>query len=819
MTGRAAILELIADLVLPAAVLDPAGIVVYVSRPMEDLLPEGAAAGALLPDIWGIPTSAAGVHEVEIPGDGVGTRWVEFDLVPLPFRNGRNGMIVTGRDVTRRHVAEEALKASKTATDDAGSVQSAFLATMSHELRTPMNGVLATLELVQRTPGLPDQARHQITVARDSGTHLLRILDEILDFSKIEAGRMEIDALPFSAAQVVEGVVELLAPGAVRKGLAFPPPAIGAGIPGRLRGDPTRLRQIVLNLVSNAIKFTHRGSVSVRCELAGERRQDGRIALRIAVTDTGIGLSKEALSRLFQPFHQADSSTTRRFGGTGLGLAISRELANLMGGSIEVVSEPGKGSTFAAIIPFDVLSRQEWSRISDSEDALPLPDLSGRSVHVVSADKTACDALEALFADTRANLRFHERADLAETAIHNAIADGQPPRLVITDLQLPDRSGLDLRGRLGKWRVMAQVPWVMLGPDDPSLRTQAYEVGMKAYLPRPFLRSTAAAVLNEVLGGGQEGEEVQPTTREEAKRRGRLLLLVEDNEVNRTVVGQQLLRLGWWADPAVDGIEALELLESGRADYRAVVSDIHMPRLDGEGLVRAIREQERASGADTLPVIALTAHAVVGEGDRYLSLGFTAYLSKPVTLQALGKAIAAAVRPAPMRSPALPAAGASSSPAAPVEPPPPVPSPAVSLEAPVAAGEQGSPIDWEMVESIYGEISPQVLEQLRRAPANVDQCVTDLRAAASEDRREDAHRHAHSAKGVARYLGADRLSAGFAAVDEAVKRGDDWPQVLRLLEPALVQLALVREAVDQAAAGGGPSAPPAAGRGASRRAA
>lgn len=819
MTGRAAILELIADLVLPAAVIDPAGIVVYVSRPMEDLLPEGSAEGATLTEIWGIPISRAGLHEVAVPGDGAGTRWVEFDLIPLPFRNGQRGLIVTGRDVTRRRIAEEALSAASRPAEDAGTAQSAFLATMSHELRTPMNGVLATLELVQRTPGLPDQARHQLTVARDSGTHLLRILDEILDFSKLEAGRMEIDSLPFSPAQVVEGVVELLAPGAVQKGLAFPPPAIGLGVPGRLRGDPTRLRQIVLNLVSNAIKFTHRGSVSVRCDLAGENSQDARVSLRIAVTDTGIGLSSEALSRLFQPFSQADSSTTRRFGGTGLGLVISRELANLMGGTIEVVSEPGKGSTFAAVIPFDALSRQEWSRISDSEDALPLPDLSGQSVHVVSADRTACDALESLFAETRANLRIHERADLAETAIHNAIADGQPPRLVITDLQLPDRSGLDLRGRLRKWRVMAQVPWVLLGPDDPSLRTQAYEVGMKAYLPRPFLRSSATAVLNEVLGGGQETEEVQPTTREEAKRRGRLLLLVEDNEVNRTVVGQQLLRLGWWADPAVDGIEALELLEKGRADYRAVVSDIHMPRLDGEGLVGAIREQERASGADALPVIALTAHAVVGEGDRYLSLGFTAYLSKPVTLQALGKAVTEAVGRGPVRSPGLPAAGASSPPATSVEPPPPAPSPIAVLETPVSAGDQGSPINWEMVESIYGEISAQVLEQLRRAPANVDQCVTDLRAAASEDRREDAHRHAHSAKGVARYLGADRLSAGFAAVDEAVKRGDDWPQILRLLEPALVQLTLVREAVERAAANGGPGAPPAAGRGASRRAA
>jgi two-component system, sensor histidine kinase and response regulator len=807
MSARAAILELLADMVLPVVVLDPGGTILYISAPMVEFLPPTAVPGSQLKDLWGLaPLPGEEPVEVEMGGEFASPWWAEFERRALPFRGEHDGSVITARDITRRREAELALLVVKEAADSASTAKSAFLATMSHELRTPLNGILATLEMALRDGQLAVQPRHQLTVARESGIHLLRILDEILDFSKIEAGRMEIDLMPFAPMQVVEGVVELLAPRAQEKGLNFPPPFLGPGSPNRLKGDPNRLRQILLNLVANAIKFTSRGSVSVRCDVVDADSGVGPgavVRLRFSVVDTGIGLTPSQVGHLFEPFRQADSSTTRRFGGTGLGLAISRQFARLMGGDIEVSSQAGKGSIFSLTVPFETLSPTEIARLDDVDDFVPLPDLSGKWIHVVTADATTKDALWSLFGETRAHLRAHDRADLAESALQNAMGDGQMPVLILTDLQLPDRTGFELRTRLKSWRMMADIPWVMLGPDDAALRSQAYEAGMRAYLPKPFLRATAASVVNEVLGVGRSTVDVAPTSRADARRRGRLLLLVEDNEINRMVIGQQLERLGWWCDKAADGVEALEKLALERAAYRAVISDIHMPRLDGEGLIQRIREMESREALTALPVIALTAHAVMGEQDRYMALGFTAFLSKPVALTALGRAVASV-------------AGDDRAWEAPADVSDPESDPEISvadevklsgLRTPPDNGVQDAadpPIDWILVKEIYGELSPPVLEQVAKAPANMDQCVVDFRMAAAENHREEAHRHAHSAKGVARYIGAVGLSERFAAVDEAVKSGVGWDKVTLLLEIALAELAVARRAVDQAVRAGVP---------------
>lgn len=799
MSARAAILELLADMVLPVVVLDPGGTILYISAPMIEFLPPTAVTGSQLKDLWGLtPLPGDEPVEVEIGREFASPWWAEFERRALPFHGGPDGSVITARDITRRREAEMALLVVKEAADSASTAKSAFLATMSHELRTPLNGILATLEMALRDGLLAVQPRHQLTVARESGIHLLRILDEILDFSKIEAGRMEIDLMPFAPIQVVEGVVELLAPRAQEKGLNFPPPFLGPGSPNRLKGDPNRLRQILLNLVANAIKFTPRGSVSVRCEVvdgvADRAAGSGAVVwLRFSVVDTGIGLTSSQADHLFEPFRQADSSTTRRFGGTGLGLAISRQFARLMGGDIEVSSQAGKGSIFSLTVPFETLSPAEIARLEDVDDFVPLPDLSGKWIHVVTADATTKDALWSLFGETRAHLRAHDRADLAESALQNAMGDGQMPVLILTDLQLPDRTGFELRTRLKSWRMMADVPWVMLGPDDAALRSQAYEAGMRAYLPKPFLRATAACVVNEVLGVGPSIIDVAPASRADARRRGRLLLLVEDNEINRMVIGQQLERLGWWCDKAADGVEALEKLALERAAYRAVISDIHMPRLDGEGLIQRIRELESKEALSALPVIALTAHAVMGEQDRYMALGFTAFLSKPVALTALGRAVASVAGDdraweAPVDASVVDAHGLG----------------VAAANVSVAQVAADPPIDWILVEEIYGELSPPILEQVAKAPANMDQCVVDFRMAAAENHRDEAHRHAHSAKGVARYIGAVGLSERFAAVDEAVKSGVGWDKVIQLLEVALAELDVARRAVDQAVRAGGP---------------
>lgn len=807
MSGRAALLELMADMVLSVAVIDPDGVLLYRSQRMAPLLPRSAACGAALSDLWGVaPRPDAGTWEAALEQPDGATRWFEFSAQALPFADGRRGTLVTASDVTRRRRAEQDLHGRRGEGEAVGAeAQSAFLATMSHELRTPMNGVLGMLDLVLRDDGLSASARHQLQVARDSGTHLLHILDQILDHSKIEAGKMEIDDLPFSPVQVVEGVIELLAPSAIEKGLSFPPPVLDPAVPARLRGDPNRLRQILLNLVSNAIKFTSKGSVSVHCRVEVGGAASSTVALRVDIRDTGIGLTSEQIGTLFKPFQQADRSTTRRFGGTGLGLAISRDIARLMKGDITVQSTPGKGSSFSVTVPCGLLDAQEAARWEDKDNSLPLPDLSGRWVHIITADASTRDALRALIAESRAHVRVHERGAQAERALQGVIGEGQVPALVITDLQLPDRSGIEIHRRMSSWKVLAKVPWVLVGPEDSTLRSRAYEGGMAGYLPRPFMRATAATLLCEILGADRSTLDVPPATRDEARQRGRLLLLVEDQDINREVVSEQLLRLGWWCDHAVDGVEAQERLAAARGDYQGMISDMHMPRLDGEGLVRWLRGTEGAEGLARLPVVALTAHAVIGEEERYLAMGFDAYLTKPVPLPQLGRTVAALLggAPAAVLGQALPASARASA--------------ADPLQAAVGgAGRNADPtpseaapvgceaVDWGIVREVFGDLSDVAVRQVAKAPAAIDQCVADLRSAMAADLREDAHRHAHSAKGTARYAGATTLSVRFAAVDEAVKAGATWADVEALLPAALAELARVRSAIAQGPPPSGP---------------